>query len=82
MNHARYETSDRLQRTLAFLIDGKPRTTREIRDGADLCAVNSAIDELRENGFDVPCIKKSRPAIYQLLDPQAAMLHAAALLKS
>ena len=81
MNHARFETSDRLQKTLEYLIDGKPRSTREIMHGADICAVNSAVDELRENGFDVPCIKKSRPAIYQLINPAAARALAASLLK-
>lgn len=72
MNYARYESSDRLRRTLEFLLDGKPHTTREIIAGADVCAVNSVIDELRENGFDVPCIKHSRPAIYQIPNVEAA----------
>lgn len=81
MNYARYATSARLQRLLLFLADGKPHTTRQIGLGADICAVNSAIDELRENGFDVPCIKKSRPAIYQLINPAAARALADELLR-
>lgn len=72
MNYARYETSDRLQRTLEFLLDGQPHTTRDIANGADICAVSAAVDELRENGFDVPCIKKCRPAIYQIPNIEAA----------
>jgi len=72
MNYAKYESSDRLQRLLEFLIDGQPHTTKEIFTGADICAVNSAVDELRENGFDVPCIKKCRPAIYQIPNIDAA----------
>lgn len=72
MNYARFESSKRLQRLLEYMLDGQPHTTREISDGADICAVNSAVDELRENGFDLPCIKKSRPAIYQIPNTEAA----------
>jgi len=56
MHYARLERSGRLQRVLALLSDGSPRTTREIVKGADVCAVNSIITELRANGYDIKCV--------------------------
>ncbi|MYD99749.1 MAG: hypothetical protein F4Y03_00510 [Alphaproteobacteria bacterium] len=51
MNSASLETSPRLQRTLAALrAAGGWLTTREIIAEADVCAVNSCIAELRDNG--------------------------------
>lgn len=52
---ARLEASPRLQRVLAFLrIRGSQgATTREIIEHADVCAVNSIIEELRENGLRI-----------------------------
>ena len=70
IHYARYKTSERLQRLLAFLLDGKPHTTLEIIQGAQICAVNSAICELRRNGFSSYCISHSKPAIYQLTNPE------------
>lgn len=58
MKAARLETSPRLQRVLDLLSDGRPRTTREIVVGAHVCAVNSCIAELRENGIAVHCERK------------------------
>lgn len=62
MHFARLEKSERLQRVLNILLDGKPRTTREIVREADVCAVNSIICELRANGYSIECtpIKKGR----------------------
>lgn len=80
IHFARFEESERLQRLLDYLLDGTQRTTREIIQGAGICAVNSAACELRMNGFDVRCLRKSRPAIYQLNDPDTALQLAVALL--
>ena len=55
IKYAKLATSKRLQRLLKFLSDCKPHTTKEIFVGANICAVNTAVDELRENGFDIPC---------------------------
>jgi len=72
IHYARFEDSDRLQRVLDLMLDGRQRTTREISRGAEVEAVNSAACELRSNGFDLVCIRKSRPAIYQLFNVEAA----------
>ena len=49
MNHASM-ASPRLRRVQNLLSDGRERTTLEIIREAQVCAVNSVIAELRENG--------------------------------
>jgi biotin operon repressor len=53
MHHAKLHRSPRLQRVLRLLSDCREHSTREIIRGADVCAVNSCIAELRENGIAV-----------------------------
>ena len=72
IHYAKYQHSIRLQRFLAFMLDGKPHTTMSIIFAADICAVNSAKCELALNGFKIECIKKGRPAVYQLFDIEQA----------
>ncbi len=55
MHAARFEHSPRLQRVHQLLSDGVERSTLEIVTGAQVCAVNSCISELRENGFYIEC---------------------------
>ena len=56
MRHARLEKSDRLQRALKVLQEAKGRvSTRTLMRKANICAVNSVIAELRENGADILC---------------------------
>jgi len=81
IHYAKYQESPRLQRFLALMLDGHQRTTREIDRTADIQAVNSAACELRMNGFDVRCIKKSKPAIYQLFGVAQARHLSARLLE-
>lgn len=65
MHAARIESSARLRRTMAVLEDGRWHTTREIMREADVCAVNSCIAELRENGLDVECRREGRVFSYR-----------------
>lgn len=51
----RLETSPQLQRLLLFLSNGKSRTSREIQIHTDICDLQSAMYELRQNGIDVVC---------------------------
>ena len=54
IHYAKIGRSPRLQRLLAFLRTHPGGvTTREIIQGADVCAVNSAVCELRRNDFTV-----------------------------
>ncbi|MBZ0158435.1 MAG: hypothetical protein K8I29_19730 [Alphaproteobacteria bacterium] len=54
MHAAKYEKSERLQRVHRALMSG-PKTTREIIQIADVCAVNSIAAELKQNGIPVRC---------------------------
>ena len=57
MHHARLSASPRLQKTLRVLEGwfGQWVSTRFIARKADICAVNSVIAELRENGCEIEC---------------------------
>ena len=68
---ARLAGSPRLQRLLAYLRDrgGQGATTREIIEGAGICAVNSAIDELRANGIHIA------PAVCEGRGPGGGMVY-------
>ena len=68
MIHARnLKTSKPLQRVDAVLADFMPHSTRDIARGADVCAVNSIIDELREskNGRDIRHFQVGRNHYYK-----------------
>jgi len=56
MRHAaQIETSERLQKVLDVLLDRQWHGTLDIMLKTSLCAVGSAISELRANGIDVEC---------------------------
>lgn len=54
MHSANIEKSARLQRVLNRLYEG-PATTLELVRDANVCAVNSIISEIRNNGYQVDC---------------------------
>lgn len=64
IHYAQLETSPRLQRLLKFLSDGRARTTLEIIQQAQVCAVSTAIKELRMNGFEIEC-RPVRRGVYE-----------------
>lgn len=66
MNSARIEGSPRLQRVLKVLKDKKRHTTRGLIRMAGVCAVNSCIAELRENGYGIECERDGRVWRYWL----------------
>ena len=55
MNAANLDKSDRLKRVARYLSDGNWHSTREIVHGAEVCAVNSIVSELRVNGKRIEC---------------------------
>lgn len=69
MKHARLETSPRLQRVARLLAGGREYTTAEIVRFANVCAVNSAIAELRENGLAIACRRQGDLWFYRLSAP-------------
>lgn len=61
---ARVESSPRLRALLTALLKAGERglTTREIQDRTDACAVHSDVDELRDNGYRIPCVQEKSTA--------------------
>ncbi len=66
MKAAKLEHSARLRRVLAYLADGQARTTLEIVRGAQVCAVNSCVAELRHNGVPVRCWREGPVWYYRV----------------
>ncbi|TDE40959.1 helix-turn-helix domain-containing protein [Antarcticimicrobium sediminis] len=72
MHHGRLSTSSRLQRALTVLEQACGKiSTYELARQADICAVNSVIAELRENGAVITCRQEvnqgRRRFYYQLI---------------
>ena len=66
MNAANLEKSDRLKRVADLLKSGRPYSTMEIIHKAQVCAVNSIVAELRENGFDIVCNRLGNVWMYRM----------------
>ncbi|HET7300099.1 MAG TPA: hypothetical protein VFJ01_05545 [Oleiagrimonas sp.] len=66
MHAAHLENSDRLQRVLDVLVDGAEHTTMDLVLEAGVCAVNSIIAELRENGYVIDCQRRGDCWFYRL----------------
>lgn len=66
LHAARLEKSDRLQRVRNVLLDGMRHTTRDLIRKARVCAVNSIIAELRENGMQIECQRVRNLWYYQV----------------
>ena len=70
MHAARIEKSARLQRVAELLATGREFSTREISLGAQVCAVNSCIAELRDNGLRIHCERRGSQWFYRMEDPE------------
>lgn len=68
MKAARIENSARLQRVADLLADGREHTTLDIVIGASVCAVNSAVAELRANGYHIDCQRRGDVWVYRLIE--------------
>jgi len=66
MRAAKLQNSERLQKVLKVLSDGREHSTQEIIKAGNVCAVNSIIAELRENGHEITCVARNRVWYYQL----------------
>lgn len=69
MHYARLEHSPRLQRLLAVLRQGGWYSTRDLVKMAEVMNISTAADELRENGFDIPCERRGQYWYYRLAQP-------------
>jgi nitric oxide reductase activation protein len=69
IHYAKLDSSSRLQKLLMHLSDGAEHSTLDIIKNTSLCAINSAISELRRNGIAVTCRRIGREVwTYQLTD--------------
>jgi hypothetical protein len=66
MNAASIEKSDRLARVLELLWQGGEFSTLDIIKKTNVCAVNSIVAELRQNGFDIYCQRRGDKWFYRL----------------
>jgi hypothetical protein len=66
MNAANLTKSDRLQRVFNLLSGGGEFTTLEIIQKAGVCAVNSIISELRQNGYQIDCQRRNDKWFYRM----------------
>lgn len=66
MNYANIESSDRLQRVAQVLAQGGEFSTLDIIKKANVCAVNSIVSELRQNGYDISCERRGEKWFYRM----------------
>ena len=66
MNAARMGKSERLQRVFKLLSKGGEYTTLDIIQQAGVCAVNSIISELRQNGYQINCQRRNDKWFYRM----------------
>jgi hypothetical protein len=66
MHAASIEKSERLGRVRDLLSQGGEFTTLDIIKSANVCAVNSIIAELRQNGLDINCQRRGDKWFYRL----------------
>ena len=64
-----------IRRVADLLADGREYSTLDIIIGAGVCAVNSCIAELRDNGLAIACRREGNIWLYRL---EAEVVHAAA----
>ncbi len=69
MNYANIESSDRLQRVAQVLAQGGEFSTLDIIKKANVCAVNSIVSELRQNGYDISCERRGEKWFYRMEQP-------------
>ena len=67
MRAAKLVKSKRLQRVLRLLRDRDEHTTCGIICGAHVCAVNSIVGELRQNGISIVCRRRGKLWYYRLV---------------
>ena len=66
MKAASLEKSDRLNRVRDLLLQGGEFSTLDIIKQVNVCAVNSIIAELRQNGINVSCQRRGERWFYKL----------------
>ena len=68
LHAAKLKNSKRLQRVYAYLKRcKKEKSTMDIIKAANVCAVNSIISELRDNGISIDCRRSGDKWLYKLV---------------
>lgn len=68
MNSARIEKSKRLQSVDKALSKGVEMSTKELIQATGMCAINSIISELRDNGKDIRCQRRGGAWYYLMIN--------------
>lgn len=71
MHAASVNHSARLRRVLNALHDGYPHSTLDLVRDAGVCAVNSIVAELRQNGYAIDCQRVGDVWYYTLQSREA-----------
>ena len=66
MHAASIDKSERLARVYKLLSQGGEFSTLDIIKEANVCAVNSIVAELRQNGFEIDCQRRGDKWVYRL----------------
>lgn len=72
MNSAKLNTSPRLDRVFNLLLSGQEYSTLDIIRLANVCAVNSIVSELRDNGCKIHCVRRGNIWYYRMEEALAA----------
>jgi len=79
MRAASVDRSERLQRVVKFISDGKEHTTLDIANGAKIMAVSAAISELRQQNFVIDCERRGNKWFYRMRIDKASLSQAVGL---
>ena len=79
MHAASLSRSERLQRVVKFLSDGRDHSTMDIVNGAQVMAVNSAAAELRQQGFVIDCHRRGDVWFYRMRIDKASLAQSVGL---
>lgn len=79
MHAAALSRSERLQRVVKFLSDGREHSTLDVVNGAQVVAVNSAMAELRQQNYVIDCERRGDKWWYKMRIDKASLSQAVGL---
>lgn len=79
MHAAALSRSERLQRVVKFMSDGREHSTLDVVSGAKVVAVNSAMAELRQQGFVIDCDRRGDKWFYRMRIDKASLAQSVGL---
>ena len=79
MRAASVDRSERLQRVVKFMSDGREHSTLDVVNGAQVVAVNSAMAELRQQNYVIDCERRGDKWFYRMRIDKASLAQAVGL---